>query len=87
MAAASHQVCLSLPNLVDGTQQTAEMMQDDILTEPLPITNSSDWEAPKGVGLCVSVDERKVKKYHNLYKKQGQFLPYQPSMFGTEPKS
>ena len=87
MAAASHQVCLPLPNLVDGNQQTAEMMQDDILTEPLPITNRPDWEAPKGVGLCVSVDEKKVKKYHNLYKKQGQFLPYQPSMFVTEPKS
>ena len=86
MAAASHQVCLSLPNLVDGNQQTAGMLQDDILTEPLPVANSPDWEAPKGVGLCVFVDEEKVKKYHRLYEKQGQFLPYQPSMFVTEPK-
>ena len=62
------------------------MMQDDILTEPLPIANSPDWDTPQGVGLCVSVDEEKVKKYHRLYEKQGQFLPYHPSMFITEPQ-
>jgi L-alanine-DL-glutamate epimerase-like enolase superfamily enzyme len=81
MAAASHHVCLTLPNLVDGNQQTAEMMEDDILTEPLPIATGSKWGIPKGVGLCVEVDEKKVRKYHRFYEKRGQFLPYQPSMF------
>ena len=82
MAAASHHVCLTLPNIVDGNQQTAEMMADDILTHPLPIAFGPDWGVPEGVGLCVEVDEEKVRRYHRLYEKQGQFLPYQPSMFG-----
>lgn len=81
MAAASHHVCLTLPNLVDGNQQVATMMADDILTEPLPIASSPTWGIPDGVGLCVDVDEDKVQKYHELYREQGQFLPYQPEMF------
>ncbi len=81
MASASHHVCLTLPNLVDGNQQTAEMMEDDILTEPLPIASEAQWGIPKGVGLCVEVDEEKVRKYNKLYESGGQFLSYQPEMF------
>lgn len=84
MAAASHHVCLTLPNLVDGNQQTAAIMEDDVLTVPLPIATGPSWGIPRGVGLCVEVDEEKVKKYHRLYEQRGQFLPYQPSMFARE---
>ncbi len=84
MAAASHHVCLTLPNLVDGNQQTAAIMEDDVLTVPLPIATGPSWGVPRGVGLCVEVDEEKVKKYHRLYEQRGQFLPYQPSMFARE---
>jgi glucarate dehydratase len=84
MAAASHHVSLTLPNLVEGNQQTAEIMEDDILTEPLPIASGSTWGVPIGAGLCIGVDGEKVKKYHRLYEKRGQFLPYQPSMFARE---
>ena len=83
MAAASHHVCLGLPNLVDGNQQTAQMMADDILTEPLPIATGPTWGVPEGTGLCVAVDENKVTQYHQVYKEHGQFLPYQPEMFGA----
>ena len=83
-AAAHHHVCLTLPNLVDGNQQTAEMMEDDILTESLPIATGATWGLPKGAGLGVEVDEEKVKKYHRLYEQQGQFLSYHPSMFARE---
>lgn len=84
MAAASHHVCLTLPNLVDGNQQTAEMMADDVVAEQLPIATGPTWGVPDGAGLCVVVDEAKVKTYHRLYEKQGQFLPYQQFMFGRE---
>ncbi len=84
MAAASHHVCLTLPNLVDGNQHTAEMMEDDVLAEPLPIATGPSWGVPAGVGLCVEVDEEKVMQYHRVYKQQGQFLSYQSSMFARE---
>ena len=81
MAAAHHHVCLTLPNLVDGNQQTAEMMEDDVLTAPLPIATGPDWGVPHGIGLGVEVDEGKVRKYHQLYVERGQFLSYQATMF------
>jgi L-alanine-DL-glutamate epimerase-like enolase superfamily enzyme len=84
MAAAHHHLCLTLPNLVEGNQQTAEMMQDDVLEEPLPIVTGPEWGVPGGAGLGVRVDEAKVQKYHRLYRDRGQYLPYQPAMFKRE---
>ena len=81
MAAASHHVCLTLPNLVDGNQQVAAMMEDDILCEPVPTSTESRWGVPQGVGLCVEVDEEKVAHYHALYRQHGAFLPYRREMF------
>ena len=81
MAAASHHVCLTLPNLVDGNQQVAAMMADDILQQSLPIATGPTWGIPEGVGLGVDVDTDKLCQYHELYREQGQFLPYQPDMF------
>ena len=83
-AAAAHHVLLTLPNVVDGNQQTAHMMQDDILTEPVPIVSQPDWKVPQGTGCCVVVDEEKVARYHELYRKQGQLLPYDPNFIGRE---
>ena len=37
-AAASHHVVLTLPNGVEGHQQTAYLMEHDILAEPIPIS-------------------------------------------------
>jgi L-alanine-DL-glutamate epimerase-like enolase superfamily enzyme len=78
MAAASHHLCLTLPNLTDGNQQVAAMMADDILRESLPTAMGPTWGIPEGVGLGVTVDEDKVRRYHELYRERGQFLPYQP---------
>ena len=83
-AAAAHHVLLTLPNVVDGNQQTAHMMQDDILTESVPIVSQPDWKVPQGTGCCVVVDEEKVGRYHELYRKQGQLLPYDPNFIGRE---
>lgn len=78
-AAAAHHILLTLPEIVDGNQQTAHVMQDDILSHPLPIVSNPDWGVPEGAGLGVEVDEDKVRRYNDLYKNQGQFLPYDAS--------
>lgn len=83
-AAAVHHILLTLPNLTDGNQQTAYLMQDDILDTPLPITSQPNWGVPEGSGLGIEVDEDKVKQYHELYQQQGQFLPYDPAGLGKE---
>lgn len=75
-AAASHHVLLNLPQIVEGHQHTANMMEDDILREPLPIASKPDWGAIQAPGLGVEVDEEKVEQYHKLYQERGQFLPY-----------
>ncbi|NQZ69681.1 MAG: mandelate racemase/muconate lactonizing enzyme family protein, partial [Lentisphaeria bacterium] len=73
-AAASHQVLLTLPKIVDGHQHTASIMEDDLVA--LPIVDSPDWGVPEGTGLCINVDEEKVLNYHEHYKEHGQYLPY-----------
>lgn len=75
-AAAGHHVLLSVPNAVDGNQQTASIMEDDILAEPLPIRDGPRWGRPKKPGLGIEIDEEKLARYHNLYEEHGQFLPY-----------
>jgi L-Ala-D/L-Glu epimerase len=75
-AAAAHHVLLTLPNVVDGNQHTAHIMQDDVLKEALPIRAGPDWGVPRGSGLGIEVDEDKLSHYHQLYRSKGQFLPY-----------
>lgn len=83
-AAACHHLLLTLPNVIDGNQQTAQIIKDDVLQEPLPIAQGPDWGIPKGAGLSIEVDEQKVFKYHELYKSWGQLLPYDPDQIGKE---
>jgi L-alanine-DL-glutamate epimerase-like enolase superfamily enzyme len=75
-AAAAHHILLTLPNIVDGNQQTAQMMCDDVLKQPLPIASGPTWGVPEGAGLGIEVDEDKVGHYHECYRLHGQFLPY-----------
>jgi glucarate dehydratase len=83
-AAAAHHVLLTLPNIVDGNQQTAAMMEDDILSTAIPITHGPDWGVPAGSGLGVEVVEDKLLRYHEYYRERGQFLPYDPTHIGQE---
>lgn len=83
-AAASQHMLLTLPNVIDGNQQVAAFMEDDILAEPLPIAHSARWGVPAGPGLGIRVDEEKVRVYHRLYQEIGQFLPYTPDMLALE---
>ena len=75
-AAACHHALLTLPNIVEGNQQTAQMMQDDLLTEPLPIGSGPVWGVPEGPGLGIQIDEAKLARYHEHFRKRGQYLPY-----------
>ena len=75
-AAAFHHLTLTLPNATDGAQQTAALMADDILTEPLPIAHGPAWGLVEAPGLGVEVDEDKLARYHAAYRRDGQFLPW-----------
>jgi L-alanine-DL-glutamate epimerase-like enolase superfamily enzyme len=75
-AAAAHHVVLTLPNGVDGHQQTAHLMQHDVLAEPLPIATGPRWGPIDGPGLGVEVDEDAVAEGAARFRADGQFLPW-----------
>lgn len=83
-AAAAHHVLLTLPNIVEGNQQTAQMMQDDVLKAALPIASNPAWGVPSGPGLGIQIDEQKVGIYSDYYRDRGQFLPNDPRQRSTE---
>ena len=75
-AAAAQHVLLAIPNAIDGAQQTAAIMADDILVEPLPIVSGPRWGTIEKPGLGIEVDESRLQQYHEAYRRNGQFLPY-----------
>jgi L-alanine-DL-glutamate epimerase-like enolase superfamily enzyme len=75
-AAAAHHLMLTLPNTIEGAQQTAQMMVDDVLAEPLPIAEGPMWGLVEGPGLGVEIVEDKVRRYHEAFLADGQFLPW-----------
>jgi len=85
-AAAGQQVLLTLPRIVDGNQQTAAVMVDDILTELLPIATGPRWDLPARPrpGLGIEVDEDKVARWHAHYLEVGSYLPYQRDQLAVE---
>jgi L-Ala-D/L-Glu epimerase len=83
-AAAAHHVVLTLPNGVEGHQQTAYLMEHDILVEPIPIASGPRWGRIQRPGLGVDVDEEAVAEAAARYRSHGQYLPWQPSQLGRE---
>ncbi len=75
-AAAGHHVMLCLPNATDGNQQTAAVMDGDILTEPIPIASGPKWGRIEKPGLGVEVDEERLAAAREAYRRDGQFVPY-----------
>jgi L-alanine-DL-glutamate epimerase-like enolase superfamily enzyme len=75
-AAAGQHMMLAAPNACLGHQQTAQMMEDDILTTRIPIADGPLWGRIEGPGLGVEVDEDKVARYHEDYRKHGEFPTY-----------
>lgn len=74
-AAACHHVLLTLPNIVEGNQQTAQIMQGDVIAESLPIATRPTWGLPSEAGLGIEVDPQKLALYANRYQENGAFLP------------
>ena len=75
-AAACQHVMLAAPNAALGSQQTAQVMEDDILTERIPIADGPSWGRLERPGLGVDVDEDKLARFHESYKKHGEFPTY-----------
>jgi L-alanine-DL-glutamate epimerase-like enolase superfamily enzyme len=76
-AAAGHHVVVTLPNGVAGHQQTAALLEHDILTEPIPIASGPRWGPIDGPGLGVEVDADAVAEAAARYRLEGQYLPWQ----------
>jgi glucarate dehydratase len=82
-APAGQHIMLTIPNACLGHQQTAQMMEDDILTERIPIADGPRWGRIDGPGLGVEVDEDKVAKYHADYRKHGEYPTYVGKLAAT----
>ena len=83
-AAAAHHVVLTLPNGVEGHQQTAYLLEHDVLTKPLPIATGPRWGSLDGAGLGVEVDEAAVAEAAGRYRSAGQYLPWQVEQLAKE---
>ena len=86
-AAACQHVLLTLPNTVDGHQQTAQMMVHDVLTEEIPIARGPHWGRIDGPGLGVEVDPDAVAEAAGRYRSEGQYLPWQGFQVGREERA
>jgi L-Ala-D/L-Glu epimerase len=76
-AAAGHHVVLTLPNGVEGHQQTAHLMEHDVLTEPIPIASGPCWGTIERPGLGVDVDDDAVAEAASRFQVEGQYRPWQ----------
>jgi L-alanine-DL-glutamate epimerase-like enolase superfamily enzyme len=83
-AAAGQHVILTLPNGVAGHQQTAYLMEHDVLTEPIPISSGPRWGTIEGAGLGVDVDDDAVGESATRYKIEGQYRPWQDYQLAKE---
>jgi L-alanine-DL-glutamate epimerase-like enolase superfamily enzyme len=83
-AAAGHHVVLTVPNGVEGHQQSAYLMEHDILTEPIPIARGPRWGTIDGPGLGVDVDEQAVEEAAARFRIEGQYRPWQDYQIAAE---
>ena len=83
-AAAGHHVILTLQNGVAGHQQTAYLMEHDVLTEPIPISSGPRWGTIEGSGLGVDVDDDALAEAATRYRIEGQYKPWQDYQLAKE---
>ncbi|MBM3532643.1 MAG: hypothetical protein FJX60_06375 [Alphaproteobacteria bacterium] len=77
-AAAGQHAMLAAPADCLGHQQTAQYLADDIVKTPVPIMTGPRWGLIDGIGLGVEVDEDKVRRYHEDYKRLGEYARVRP---------
>ncbi len=75
-ATAFHHASITIPNLVEGNQQTASHLLDDILVSTIPSAIGPDWGVPSGIGLGIEIDLDKLSVAQKRFEKNGQYLPY-----------
>jgi glucarate dehydratase len=83
-AAGGQHVVLTIPNGVEGHQQTAHLMEHDVLREPIPIASGPSWGVIDAPGLGVEVDEDAVAEAAARYGAEGQYLPWQHHQIAIE---
>jgi L-Ala-D/L-Glu epimerase len=83
-AAAGQHVILTLRNGVAGHQQTAYLMEHDVLTEPIPISSGPRWGTIDGPGLGVDVDDDAVAEAATRFRIEGQYRPWQDYQLAKE---
>jgi glucarate dehydratase len=83
-AAAAQHVVLTLPNCVEGHQQTAHLLEHDVLVEPIPISSGPRWGPIDGAGLGVDVDDDAVAEAAERYRIEGQYRPWQDYQLAKE---
>lgn len=83
-AAAGHHVVLTLPNGVEGHQQTAYLMEHDVVRERLPIATGPRWGVIDAPGLGVEIDEEAVADANARYRTEGQYRPWQAYQIAKE---
>jgi len=75
-ATAFHHASLTIPNLVEGNQQTAAHMEGDILKKQIPIATGPTWGIPDGIGLGFDIDDAAMNTAVKRFENEGQYLPY-----------
>ena len=83
-AAAGHHVALTLPNGVDGHQQTAYLMEHDVLTTEIPIASGPRWGRIDEPGLGVDVSDDALREAAARYATDGQYRPWQEHQLARE---
>lgn len=78
-ATAAHHVLLALPNIVQGNQQTSNLLEEDITAHPLPIAAGPDWGAIEVPGLGIKIDPDALARARERYERDGQFRPWTPA--------
>ena len=67
------QLFLCMPNVIDGNQQTAQLISFDVLKNEIPITNNPNWNIENSDFFGLNVDDYIVKNCNSDFNKFGQF--------------
>lgn len=75
---AAMQIIASSPNFQSANQLTSYRLSDDVIQGGLLSLVEGSIEISRRIGIGVELDEEKVAKYADLYKKEGEFSPFAP---------
>jgi L-alanine-DL-glutamate epimerase-like enolase superfamily enzyme len=79
-ATAVHHAVLTIPRVVEGHQQTAHLLDHDVVSQSVPIASSPQWGLPTEPGIGVELAQDRLAEAAERYQREGQYLPYQPEL-------